>query len=222
MLQRQVERIRRSRLVDDIVIATTVETQDDPIADLAENLGVEVFRGSEDDVLGRMAGVMRQFQLQTHVELISDSPFTDPQIIDEIVGFYLKHIDNYDYVSNGTKVTYPSGLEVNVYSAAILLEVNSQVPESDPLREHVDIHLNRNDNYRRICLEAPAHFRRPDIYLEVDTDKDFQMVSSVFMHFDAVGKDHFSLSQILDFLESRPDLVALNQNEERTWREFKN
>lgn len=222
LLQYQIERIRRSRLVDNIVIATTTSIKDEPIVELGHKLGVAVYRGPEDDVLKRIADLLRVHQVEVHVELIGDSPLTDPQIADEIIGFYLKHKNRYDYVSNGTELSYPSGMEVNVYPAAALIEAEKMVLPDDPLREHVDIHLSKNSRYRSCCLKAPLHFNRPDIFLEVDTARDFEMLSQVISHFVEHGKEHFSLSQILDFLETRPDLVSLNQNEERRWWQFKN
>lgn len=221
LLQYQIERIRRSRLVDDVIIATTSAANDDLIAEFGQGLGVQVYRGPEHDVLKRIANLLRSYRIDIHVELIGDSPLTDPQIADEIIGFYLKHAGRYDYVSNGTEVSYPSGMEVNVYPAAALIEADSLVSPDDPLREHVDIHLSRNPRYRSHCLKAPAYFHRPDIFLEVDTMRDFQMLSQIITHFVERGVIHFSLSQILDFLEMRPDLVKWNQDEERRWWQFK-
>lgn len=221
MLQHQIERIRRSRLIDDIVIATTTSPKDDPIVDLAHKLNVNVFRGSEDDVLCRITSLLKEYSVDIHAELIGDSPFSDPQIIDEIIGFYLKNQDKYDYVSNGSKVTYPSGMEVNVYPASVLIKADSMVSTYDPLREHVDIHISKNKEFRSFCLDAPPYFYNPDIYLEVDTEKDFQMVSAIFEYFAHIGKEHFSLSQILDFLSDKPELIKHNQNEERRWKVFK-
>lgn len=222
LLQYQIERIRRSRLVDDIIIATTTSAHDEPIVELGKKLGVTVYRGPEEDVLKRIADLLRIHQVDVHAEFVGDSPLTDPQIADEIIGFYLKHRDRYDYVSNGMELTYPSGMEVNVYPAAALIEAEGLVSPDDPLREHVDIHLSKNVRYRSFCLKAPPYFYRPDIFLEVDTARDFEMLSQVISHFVEHGKEHFSLSQILDFLETRPDLVSLNQNEERRWWQFKN
>ena len=87
MLQRQIERIKHSRLIDEIIIATTSSVKDEPIVALSEKLGVKVFRGSEEDVLGRIVGLLRVHQVELHVELIGDSPFSDAQIIDEVIGF---------------------------------------------------------------------------------------------------------------------------------------
>ena len=221
MLQRQIERIQRSRLVDEIIIATSTSSLDDCIASLGDTIGVKVFRGSEDDVLGRIVELLKQYNVDVHAELIGDSPFSDPQIIDEVIGFFIKNKNKYDYVSNGTKVTYPSGMEVNVYPASVLIDVEKEISKDDPLREHVDIHLSKNPKIKKKCLEAPFFFHNPNIYLEVDTSLDFKMVSEIFNHFDKKGYTHFSLSQILDFLDIRTDLVKMNQNEERKWRIFK-
>lgn len=221
ILERQIERVKRSRLIDEVIIATTISELDNPIVDLCQKTNTKYYRGSEEDVFGRIASLLKENKVELHVELIGDSPFSDPQIIDEVIGYYLKYKNDLDYVSNGTKVSYPSGMEVNVYPASVLIDVESKIAKDDPLREHVDIHLSKNSELRRICLKAPFHFAYPDIYLEVDTEKDFQMVSEIFHYFDTQGYAHFSLSQILDYLKERPDLIEFNQKEERRWKVFK-
>lgn len=221
MLQIQIERVLRSRLVDEVVVATSTNAGDDPIARLAEDLGVGCFRGPEDDVLGRIAGLVRALDVQLHVELIGDSPLTDPQIVDEMIGVFLKAEGSLDYVSNGTALSYPSGMEVNVYPGRVLLDADSRVGADDPLREHVDIHISKTDRYRRLCVTAPPWFHHPDIFLEVDTPRDFEMMSRLIGHFMEQGRGHFGLAQILDYLEGNPDLAALNRDEPRRWWAFK-
>ena len=221
LLQYQIERIRRSRLVDQIVIATTINPKDDEIVKLASKLGVSVYRGSEDDVLGRIVGLLQTYEVDLHVELIGDSPLTDPQIVDEIIGVYLKNAPFYDYVSNGTEVTYPAGVEVNVYPARVLIEAEKNVPADSSSREHVDIHICKNDRYRCLCVKAPDYFHNPEIFLEIDTEKDFQMMSAVISNFVVMGKEYFSLAQILDFLTQHPEIVKINQNEDRNYWQFK-
>ena len=222
LLQYQIERIQRARLVDQVIVATTTNPRDDAIACLGQKLGVAVYRGPEEDVLKRIVGLLQEHQVGIHVELIGDSPLTDPQIVDEIIGFYLKNVTHYDFVSNGTEVTYPSGMEVNVYSSKVLIEAELSVSTNDPLREHVDIHISKNPKYKSFCIKAPEYFHRPDIFLEVDTMLDFEMLSAVISHFVNCGKEHFSLSQILDYLEKHPELIKINQSEERRYWQFKN
>ena len=81
---------------------------------LSNKLKVKYYRGSTNDVLGRIAGAIKKFKVDIHVELISDSPFTDPKILDSIIKFYLNN--KYQYVSNGMKLSFPSGMEVSVCS----------------------------------------------------------------------------------------------------------
>ena len=168
-----------------------------------------------------VVNLLKKFQVEIHVEFVGDSPLPDPNIIDEIIGFYLKHTDQYDYVSNGVSITYPNGMEVNVYPASILIQADTLVSKDDPLREHVDIHIYKNSLFRCKCLKAPPYYHRPDIYLEVDTENDFQVVSTIYEHFDKLGKDHFTLAQIFDFLDTRPDLIKLNQDVPRRYWKFK-
>lgn len=221
LLEIQVERILRSRLVDDIILATTVNPNDDAIEELAAKLGVGCFRGSEEDVLGRLAALMSRHNVDLHVELIGDSPLTDPQIVDEIIGVFLKAEGNFDYVSNGTSLSYPSGMEVNVYPGKLLIEADHAVDISDPLREHVDIHISKNPCYRSHLVTAPAWFHRPNIFLEVDTERDFEMMSQLISYFFGKGNYHFGLAQILEYLDAHPEIAAYNRSEPRRWWAFK-
>jgi spore coat polysaccharide biosynthesis protein SpsF len=221
LLQIQIERVLRSRLVDDVIVATTDNPNDDPIAALADRLGVGCYRGPEDDVLGRIVGLIKAHDVDLHVELIGDSPLTDPQIVDEIVGVFLKAKGNFDYVSNGTSLSYPSGMEVNVYPGAVLIDADNGVAHDDPLREHVDIHISKNDKYRRHLVVAPRWFQRPDLFLEVDTPRDFEMMSALIGYFLDRNNRHFGLGQIIDYLDCHPEIAVLNRDEPRRWWAFK-
>lgn len=219
MLELQIERLLQSRLIDEIVVATSVEPADDAIEALANRVGVSCFRGSEEDVLSRVAGAIRKFQGQVHLEFQGDSPLPDPLLVDSVIGYYLKHADQYDYVTNALKMTYPPGMDVCVYAGQALLAADARV--TDPAqREHVGVHLfTHPEIYRIKNLEAPAWFRYPDIHLEVDTAEDFEVVSTIFEHFYA-RHPGFGLAQILDFLKENPQLAERNRHVERRWKEF--
>ena len=220
MLALQIERIRRSMLIDEIVVATSVNSRDDPIERLAEEVGVSCFRGSEEDVLSRVVDALRTFQADVHVELTGDNPLPDPMLIDSIIGYYLKNADRYDLVTNSLTTTYPPGQEVYVYRPEVLFEAESRVTDS-ALREHVSIHIYQHHEQYRICnLEAPTEFHRPDLYLEVDTQEDFEVVSAIYEHFYS-RNPAFSLAQVIDFMDSHPELASRNSNIERRWTSFR-
>ncbi len=222
MLLRHVERLRRSRLLDDVIVATTTNPNDDKIVEFCINNNITFYRGSENDVLDRISSMIKEKNIDVHVECFGDSPLTDPHIVDEVIGYYLKYQADIDFVSNSLKTTYPPGQEVLVYKAECLSKVNKIIAKDDPLREHVSIHITQNPSeFRLINLEAPKYYHYPNIYLEVDTLEDFKMISIIFNYFDDKNIEHFSLAEILEFLSQNNELININNQVERRWKEFR-
>ena len=222
MLLRHVERLRRSRLLDDVIIATTTNPNDDKIVEFCINNNIAFYRGSENDVLDRISSMIEERNIDVHVECFGDSPLTDPHIVDEVIGYYLKYQTNIDFVSNSLKTTYPPGQEVLVYKAECLSKTNKTIAKDDPLREHVSIHITQHPSEFRLAnLEAPKYYHYPNIYLEVDTPEDFEMISIIFNYFDDKNIEHFSLAEILGFLSQNNELININNQVERRWKEFR-
>jgi spore coat polysaccharide biosynthesis protein SpsF len=219
MLELLVERLKLSRLIDEIVIATTDHRQDTPIVELAERLKIGCFRGSEDDVLGRVVGALKEFKVGIHAEFQGDNVMPDPMLIDSVIGYYLKHSDQCDYVTNGLKTTYPPGQEVAVYASSVLVEAERDW-QRKLSREHVGIHIYRRpDKFRVMNIEAPPWHHRPDYHLEVDTQEDFEVVRKVFEHFHP-NHPGFSLSEIILFLE-QSRVFETNRDVGRRWYQFR-
>jgi spore coat polysaccharide biosynthesis protein SpsF len=221
MLARQVERVRQSRLIERVIIATTTAAADDAVAALADELRCECFRGSEDDVLGRVTQALTQFDVDVHVELRGDNPLPDALLVDSIIGYFLRHADELDYLTNALTTTYPAGADVAVYRAATLRTAEQEVAKGDALREHVGLHMYlRPERFRIRNLEAPSWLRRPNVHLEVDTETDFALVRTLYEHFYP-SNPGFSLSQVIAFLDEHPELAASNREVERRWKKFR-
>ena len=219
MLLWQIERIRRSRLVDRVVVGTSVSSLDDEIDDFCKANEVECFRGSEDDVLERISALVKTLEVELHVECYGDSPLIDPQIIDEFIGYYLKHSNDADYFSSALETTYPPGLEVTLYPAEVLIKADELVSSTDPLREHVGYNITRfPEKFRTHSFIAPSWFSYPEIFLEVDSPEDLEVLRKVVGHFVSMGKDHFSLSEILNLLRENKTLFEGNAHIERRWK----
>jgi spore coat polysaccharide biosynthesis protein SpsF len=133
-LQHMLERVSRAEKVNSIVVATTVNTTDDPIVELCDQLGYKVFRGDELDVLGRFLQAAEAESAEAVVRLTADCPMIDPIIIDKVILKYSS--GRFDYVSNCNERTYPDGLDVEIFSIDALLEAN-QKATSIFCREHV-------------------------------------------------------------------------------------
>ena len=223
MLQWQIERLQQSRLIDDIVVATTNNPADDKIVDFCNRQGYKVFRGDEDNVLQRLTDLIVEHNVEIHVECFGDSPLTDPRMIDEFIGYLLKHQNSVDFVSNSLKTTYPPGSEVIVYKGAALIKANGLVEKTDPLREHVSLHIyRRTDVFSVVNLEAPPYLYYPDLYMEVDTLEDFQVMTFIIKNMMDHGHFMFSIDQVVSLLLDNPDISSINHKVSRRWKEFRN
>jgi spore coat polysaccharide biosynthesis protein SpsF len=219
LLSRLVERIKRSQRIDRIIISTTINPQDDPVAKLAERMGCLCFRGSEEDVLGRIVGALREFEVDIHAEFQGDNALPDPALIDEVIDYYLEHRHRYDYVTTALKTSYPPGSEVVVYPAEVLFQAEKEALSSIP-REHVGPHIyKRPERFRCYNIEAPEGLNFPDVHLEVDTAEDYEVVCQIYEHF---LPDHpeFTLAEAVRYaLDS--GIWQKNANIPRRWAAYR-
>jgi len=209
MLERLIERLRWAKTVDDIVVATTDDPSDDAIEALASRLGVACFRGSTDDVLDRVLRAARSADADVIVEITGDCPLMDPAIVDKVVGVY--HANKFDYVSNTIRLTYPDGMDVQVFSTQVLAEVDHLT--RDPTdREHVSLYIYEHPekfvlhNADSDLPEKYWHYR-----LTVDTADDFALITAIFNALYP-GNPRFGLDDILVLLEKEPALLELNRH----------
>ncbi len=132
-------RAGRAAKVDELWLACSDQGDDDPLAALAESLGVSVFRGDEDDVLSRFAAIAEQTAADVIARITGDCPFTDPEVIDTVIGRFLE--GGADFVSNTQQRSYPDGLDVEVFSRDVLERTDAEA--RDPfLRAHVTPYMH--------------------------------------------------------------------------------
>lgn len=207
MLELLIERLRRARLLDGIVVATTDRPEDGAIETLARRLNVGCYRGSSDDVLDRVLQAARRFGVDLIVEVTGDCPLIDPVIVDQIVETALA--TGYDYVANNLVLTYPRGLDVRAFPTATLAEVATLT--ADPAdREHVSLHIyDHPERYRIMNLESGLPGRWHGARLTVDTAEDLEVVRTIVEALYPVNPE-FGIGEILSFLDARPELLDIN------------
>jgi spore coat polysaccharide biosynthesis protein SpsF len=177
MIDRQIERLRRAETLDRLVVATSDDPSDDPLAEHLQAEGVGVFRGPLADVLGRFAGAMERFGPAEHVvRLTADCPLTDWRVLDLVVRRHLEHGN--DYTSNDLIRTFPHGLDVEIVRAeALALAVREATLPAD--REHVTPFVyNRPDRFRLGCVTQAVD--RSAERWTVDTPNDFVFARRVY------------------------------------------
>ena len=207
LLERMLERVRRAERPAGIVVATTTNATDEPVAALCERLGVGVFRGDEADVLGRFAGAAEVAGAEAIVRLTADCPVHDPDLIDAaIAGF---EAGGWDYYGNAVERTYPDGLDVEVFSRRALNEAAAAA--SHPfLREHVTPWISGKrpqygcGDFRRGAMRFAADFSH--LRWTVDTADDLARVRRLW----TVAPARFTWLEALAAATKEPQLLGLS------------
>lgn len=208
LLGHQVERLRRCRTLDEIVLATTVNATDDPVVAFAEGEGLRFWRGSEEDVLARFAGAAEMAGADIVVRLTADCPLIDPELVDEVVTALTESDPPLDYVSNAGSETLPAGLDAEVMRAAALFAAHAEAVERQE-REHVTPFIyNHPDRFacRILRHDPPIEGQR----WTVDQPEDFELVRRIL---EALypRKPAFTYRDVLTLLEAHPDWIDINR-----------
>ena len=176
MLERLVERVRRARRVDDVVVATTIASPDAVIVDLCERIGCRVHRGPVEDITQRLLDAARGSDVV--VQITGDCPLIDPGHIDETVRLLVD--EGADYAANSLHgCTFPIGFDVRAFTMSALLRA---AESTDPIdRVHGSYFIYRNPAHFRLAgWDAPQGWRAPELRLTVDEPADYELVRRVF------------------------------------------
>lgn len=204
VLARVVERVSRFESVQSIVVATSVNRENEAIAAECERLGTHCFRGSEDDVLDRYVGAARKHKADAIVRITADCPLIDPEVSDGVVNEFLRR--RADYASNVFPRTYPRGLDTEVFTINALEQAWKRSTEAHQ-REHVTPYLYEHpDVFRLASIQTDADYGSHRWTL--DTPEDLELIRSICSRF--AGRGSFSWREVLAVLHEQPELVRLN------------
>jgi len=212
MLEHLVRRLKAAPSIDKVVIATTVSPADEPLAALAERLGILSFRGSEPDVMERVLGAARFAGADIITGITGDCPLIDPQLVEQTLRLF--QLNDCDYATNGVTSgrirTFPEGLGVQVYRLKTLERSAAMTADAQD-HEHVTLHMRRNPGlFRHLYLPAPPDQHWPELHLSLDEEPDYRLLKAVIEHFDA-SNPLFSCRDLVAWLKTQPDLVKLNK-----------
>ena len=210
MILLQAERIRRSRRIDKLVIATSRESTDDQLTAICTAADLTVSRGSLDDVLDRFYQAACAESPDYVVRLTGDCPLADPQVIDEVIGHCL--VNRFDYASNTIEPTYPDGLDVEVmtYGSLKAAWTDAALPSQ---REHVTPFIYQHPGRFRIgSYKGPTDLS--SLRWTVDEPEDYNLVKTIYE--TLYPRDPaFSSSDVMRLLDATPALRGLNTQFER-------
>lgn len=202
LLELVVKRFSLCKNVDDIVVATTVEKQDDKIALWCEQNGVSYYRGSEDDVLDRVTNASIKANADVIVQMGADSAYLDFELIDELIEIYKN--GNYDYVCNDMELTYPLGIYGHIVKVEKLIALNQKENLTIEDREDVVRYIWEHPcEYNILNIKASKNKNYPHLRLTIDYPEDFDLVCKIYNHFD---RTDFTSFDIIDLYNNDNDL----------------
>lgn len=208
-LKRLVDRLKKSKYLDEIVVATTVNKADDPIVELAKKENVKHFRGSELDVLKRVLDAAKSVKGDIIIEITGDCPLINAELVDQGIQEYFSK--NTDYISNFLKPGYSAGLNVQVFSVKTLSEVDKLT--NDPIdRVHVSYYIyNHPEKFKISGWEPTQDCYLPEARITLDEKADYDLINLIFEKL--LPKDeYFKTADIVDFLKKNPNLMEINKH----------
>jgi spore coat polysaccharide biosynthesis protein SpsF len=206
LLGHLLERLATTRTIERIIVATSVNPGDEPIVVFCRALGVEVFRGSEHDVLDRYYQAARQLGIDLTVRITADCPLVDPEIVDAMVDFARPRMALYDLVTNRHPLTYPDGLDLDVIPLAGLQDawLHADTPAQ---REHTIPYFWERSRRVHNLEHAPNLFYQHRWTL--DYAEDYRLIRRILTALYRPGYV-FHMAEILEYLARHPWLPIIN------------
>ncbi len=202
--------IRRCKKIDRLIVASSINPEDDPLETLCRKIDLPCFRGDLENVLDRFYQASRQYNAQQIVRLTGDCPLADPVLIDALIDFYMAQ--GCDYASNCHEPTLPDGLDAEVFSYAVLCQAWNEAVLPSHL-EHVTPFLRAHPERFKI---GHYKYHRDLSYLRwtVDEPGDLEFIRKVYERLYPSNPE-FITEDILALLDQEPEPLDINRHVKR-------
>lgn len=204
VLQHVIERVQRSKNVDETMVITSIEKENLPILALCASLGIRCFCGSEQDVLDRYYQAARLITPEMIVRVTADCPLYDAAFLDNA---FEQMNGRYDYAGQLSKETYPDGLDIEIFTYAAL-ERSWKEARLSSEREHVTQYIRKHPElFCLLDLQCPLGDYGNERWT-LDEPEDYQLIHAICMHFPDGAA--YSAKDVIDYLDSDQKLREIN------------
>lgn len=210
MITYTLNRTMKSRYIDQVVLATSDQETENPMVDYLTNEGYHVFRGSENNVLSRYVETKNAFGGDIIIRITGDCPCIDPVVIDQIITYFLAH--EFDYVRVDVPDSFIRGFDVEIFTGKALdkvYEISKSIAGDSPYKEHVTLYMYRHPNDFYISTFKGYGLYNRSYRLCVDTPKDFELITTIYEHFN---DQYVSAKDIIHYLDENPKIADINQS----------
>jgi spore coat polysaccharide biosynthesis protein SpsF len=206
------DRLKHSKKLDNIIIATTILKEDDRVENFCKENNIMFFRGSVENVLSRYFLAAQKFNCENIVRITSDCPVIDPEIIDEMIEkFFIENEEkiNVDYLSNSLERTFPRGLDAEIFTFKVLEKTFNEAAKTYE-KEHVTPYIYQHPELFKLKNFSSSK-DNSNLRWTLDTKEDFQLLKEIYSNLYNERKI-FLYNDILTLLEKKPFLRDININ----------
>jgi len=214
VLELMVQRVKQSTLCRNIVILTTNKEEDNQLVDFAKNHKIEIFRGSENDLISRYLQCAKIYKPDVIVRLTGDCPFIDHGIIDKMLNLYMFNWPNIDFMTNCFKRTFARGFDVELLSLDLLTRLDLICDKAEH-REHIVPYLEENTEKFNF-FEFPNDKDDSGIRLTIDTLNDYRTICQVY---DLLPNNSANYREIIKTIYEHPHIIQNNKIQHKSYYE---
>lgn len=200
-----VERVKESRYIDKIIVATTESLNDDEVYKFCLKNNIDCFRGSESNVLERFYKCAEKYSADVIVRITADDPLKDSHIIDKGLNIFLEN--RYDYVSNTIKPTYPEGIDIEIFSFEALKKAYYEATLMSE-KEHVTPYIWKNKEKFKV-YNFENNIDLSYMRWTLDTEDDFNFINKIYQELYR-SYEIFHMEDVIHLLDIKPELMSIN------------
>jgi len=206
-----IDRLKLSQSVDDIIICTSTNPQDDILEEIADEEGIKIFRGSEDDVIQRLYEASKYYNLNYALNITADCPLVSLEYIDITIK---------NYKDTEADLIRTLDLPHGLFLYGLKIEAMKKVCE---IKKGNDTevwgkYFTDTGLFYVLDIEIPENLRRPDYRLTLDYPEDYEFLKRVYKHF---GNDTYrtSLYELIGYLDNHPEIIRVNKHCKELYKE---
>lgn len=218
MILYTLNRLNKSKYIDEIILATSKENKEQPLVNVVEKEGFKVFRGEENNVLKRYKDTVDKFDGDIIIRVTGDCPLIDPIIVDNVITYF--KMNNFDYVRLDIPNSFIRGFDVEIFSKESLYKVYNTVNSledtyekkgftKENYLEHVTLYMYNHRDMFKVGYVKGEDFYNKAYRICVDTKEDFELVSNIYEYFK---NEYVMAKEIVEYLDKNPSIGNININ----------
>ena len=223
LLEILIKRLKKSKKIKDIVVATSKDTSNEVIKKLCNKLEVICYQGSEKDVIDRYYQVAKLYKSQNIIRITADCPLIYPKIIDSLINnFFQKRVD---YATNTMPPTFPDGMDVEIFSINSLKQAWKSSRKNIRLREHVTTYIRENKNFKKFNLKYKKDYSF--LRITIDYPEDLIVIKNILKNFKNIY--NFGIDDLINLYRKKQYIflpnIKINRNDgqymsngQKTWK----